>query len=93
MKNFINTNNLSYRFQQLIILILHLILLKWMYFVLSNSGAFTITEVFYHFIGMSIMGAVLIRGCAYWARYHYVKELKADNEQEVNKVNQDKQVQ
>lgn len=34
------------------------------------------TEVVYHFIGMSIMGALLIRGSAYWARHHYIKEIK-----------------
>jgi|GEM_PF-492943 len=77
MKNFINKYNLWYRFQQLIILVLHLILLKWMYYVLSNSGAFTMTEVLYHFIGMSIMGALLIRGCAAWAKWHHQKELAA----------------
>lgn len=82
MKNLlkINKNNIWYRFQQLVILILHLVLLKWMYFVLSNSGAFSMTEVIYHFIGMSIMGAVLIRGCAFWARYHYLKEIKSTHE-------------
>ena len=75
MKSFINRNNFWYRFQQLIILVLHLILLKWMYYTLSNSGAFSTVEVLYHFIGMSIMGALLIRGCALWARYHYKKEI------------------
>lgn len=85
MKNFILKYNLWYRFQQLVILVLHLILLKWMYYVLSNSGAFTMTEVIYHFIGMSIMGAVLIRGCAYWARYHYLNELKAKHTAENQK--------
>jgi hypothetical protein len=77
IKTFVRNYNLWYRFQQLLILVLHLILLRWMYFVLSNSGAFTITEVFYHFIGMSIMGALLIRGCAAWARYHYLKEINS----------------
>jgi sugar phosphate permease len=76
MKNLIAKYNLWYRFQQLIILVLHLILLKWMYYVLSNSGSFTMLEVCYHFIGMSIMGAVLIRGCAAWAKHHYKKELQ-----------------
>jgi hypothetical protein len=47
-----------------------------MYYTLTNSGSFSTAEVFYHFIGMAIMGAVLIRGCAYWANYHYQKELK-----------------
>ena len=79
MKTFFAKYSLWYRSQQLVILILHLILLSWMYFVLSNSGAFSMTEVIYHFIGMSIMGASLIRGCAYWARYHYLKELKEKN--------------
>jgi uncharacterized ion transporter superfamily protein YfcC len=76
MKNFINKENAWYRFQQLIILVLHLILLRWMYYTLTNSGSFSTAEVFYHFFGMAIMGAVLIRGCAYWANYHYQKELK-----------------
>lgn len=76
----IKKNNLWYRFQQLIILILHLILLAWMYYTLSNSGKLSTTEVFYHFIGMSIMGAVLIRGCAFWARYHYLKEQKINHQ-------------
>ena len=76
MKNFITKDNSWYRLQQLIIFVLHLVLLKWMYFTLSNSGRLSMTEVFYHFIGMSIMGALLIRGSAWWARHHYIKEIK-----------------
>jgi hypothetical protein len=76
MKTFITKENFWFRLQQLIILVLHLILLKWMYYVLSNSGAFSMTEVMYHFLGMSTMGAGLIRGCAMWARFHYLRELK-----------------
>lgn len=45
-----------------------------MYFTLTHSGGMTTLEVFYHFTGMSIMGALLIRGSAYWARHHYLKE-------------------
>jgi hypothetical protein len=74
MKKTINKYNIYYRGQQIIIFILHLILLKWMYFTLSNAGALSTTEVFYHFIGMSIMGGVLIRGTAFWAKHHYIKE-------------------
>jgi len=76
MKGFITKENLWYRTQQLIILVLHLILLRWMFFTLSNSGRLPVAEVVYHFIGMSIMGALLIRGSAYWARHHYIKEIK-----------------
>ncbi len=79
MKNFITKENIWYRLQQLIILVLHLILLRWMYFTLANSGRLPTTEVFYHFIGMSMMGALLIRGSAFWANHHYVKEMKMQN--------------
>jgi hypothetical protein len=79
MKKIIYKYNLFYRLQQLIILVLHLVLLKWMYFTLSNAGALSTTNVFYHFIGMSIMGGVLIRGTAYWAKHHYIKEVKDEN--------------
>ena len=76
MKNFITKENIWYRLQQLIILVLHLLLLKWMFYTLSNTGKMQTMEVFYHFFGMSVMGAGLIRGSAYWANHHYVKELK-----------------
>ena len=86
MKNFITKENLWYRIQQLIILILHLILLKWMYYTLTHSGSLTMTEVLYHFIGMSIMGALLIRGSAYWARHHYLKEIKKEHAKKLESV-------
>lgn len=74
MKDFFVKYNFWYRLQQLIILVLHLILLYWMYYTLTHSGIMTTAVVFYHFIGMSIMGAGLIRGTAYWAHHHYLKE-------------------
>ena len=80
MKGFITRKNIWYRMQQLIIFVLHLILLRWMYYTLANSGRLSTTDVFYHFIGMSIMGALLIRGSAYWARHHYIKEIKQNAE-------------
>jgi hypothetical protein len=76
MRNFITKENFWYRLQQLVILLLHLVLLRWMFYTLSNSGRLQMSEVFYHFIGMSLMGALLIRGSAYWARHHYIKENK-----------------
>jgi apolipoprotein N-acyltransferase len=80
MKNFFAKYNIWYRSQQFLIFVLHIILLYWMYFTLSHSGALTTAQVLYHFIGMSIMGAGLIRGTAYWARHHYVKEIQKENE-------------
>ncbi len=84
MKNFITKENIWYRLQQLIIFLLHLVLLKWMFYTLSNTGKMQTMEVFYHFFGMSLMGAALIRGSAYWANHHYVKELKLKS-QNLNK--------
>jgi hypothetical protein len=80
MKGFITKENIWYRTQQLIIFVLHLVLLRWMFYILSNSGRMQTLEVFYHFLGMSVMGALLIRGSAYWARHHYIKEIKRDIE-------------
>lgn len=88
MKGFITKQNIWYRTQQLIIFVLHLILLRWMFYVLSNSGRMQTLEVFYHFLGMSVMGALLIRGSAYWARHHYIKEIKKEIESE-HETNQD----
>ncbi len=65
-----------YRLQQLLILILHLVLLKWIYYVLTNSGHLKMSHVLYHFLVMSAFGAFLIRGTAWWANRHYQKELK-----------------
>lgn len=78
MNKFITKKNIWYRFQQFIILILHLILLRWMFYTLANSGSLPVKMVMYHFTGMSIMGALLIRGSAYWARHHYIREEKSE---------------
>ncbi len=67
---------MMYNLQRLIILILHLVLLYWIYFALNNSGAMTTEEVLLHFTGMAIYGALLIRGCAAWGKYLYAKDLE-----------------
>ncbi len=76
MGKFITRDNLFYRFQQLIILLLHLFLLKWMFYTLSEAGTMSLGKVFAHFTGMALFGAFLIRGCAYWGRHHFLKEQK-----------------
>jgi len=74
MNKWITKQNMAYRFQQLLILVLHLVLLKWMMYALNNSGKYTTSEVMAHFTGMAIYGALLIRGCAWWAKRRYLKE-------------------
>ena len=73
--SYITKKNLNLRIQQLIILILHLVLLKWIWYTLGNSGAMDTTTVLLHFSGIATMGALLIFGCAKWARRRYVKGL------------------
>lgn len=75
----IHRDNLPLRFQQLVILILHLLLLYWITFVLNNTGNMEVSEVLYHFTGMSIAGALLIRGCAAWGKRLYEKEQNDSN--------------
>lgn len=65
-----------YRFQQLLILLAHLALLGWILYTLSEAGGMTTEAVLLHFTGMSIFGALLIRGTAAWARHHYVKSVQ-----------------
>ena len=59
------------RFQQLVIIVLHLALLRWMLFVLSEAGVLTTGQVLGHFLGMAVYGAALIRGCAAWGKRRY----------------------
>lgn len=78
MMNFINKDNLGYRLQQLIILVLHLILLKWMHYALTELGMEQTSIVLIHFVGMSIYGALLIRGCAAWGKYRHRLDLEKE---------------
>ncbi|MCR9203175.1 MAG: hypothetical protein NXH75_01250 [Halobacteriovoraceae bacterium] len=78
--SFITKDNLGLRFQQLIILVLHLILIKWMYYTLFEMGMEKTEIVLMHYTGMSIYGALLIRGCAAWGKYRHQVDLKEEQE-------------
>lgn len=75
MKNFINKKNLGQRFVQLLILIAHLVLLKWILYTLYEGGVLPFKTLMYHFLGISLYGALLIRICAYIYKRQYEKEL------------------
>ena len=79
MKKFLTKKNLSQRFIQLIILVAHLVLLKWILYTLYEGGVLPFKTLMYHFLGISIYGALLIRICAYVYKRQYEKEL-AKNE-------------
>lgn len=76
MKDFITKENMGHRFVQLVILVAHLILLKWILYTLYEGGVLPFSALLYHFLGISIYGALLIRTCAFIYKRQYLKELE-----------------
>lgn len=74
--NFITRDNLGQRTTQLIILIAHIVLLKWILYTLYEGGVLPFKTLMFHFTGISIYGALLIRTCAYIYKRQYLKELE-----------------
>lgn len=72
----INGKSLSYRIQQVVIFVIHILLLWWIYWLLQNTGNLTTEKVLLHFTGIGTYGALLIRGCAAWAKYHHLKDIE-----------------
>jgi len=64
-----------YRLEQVLILVAHLALLKWILYVLYEGGTMSPTEILIHFVGMGAFGAALIRGTAYLGLRRHQKEL------------------
>lgn len=81
MRNFITRENIGERFKQLIILLAHLVLLKWILYALSEGGVLPFQTVLMHFLGISLYGALLIRVCAYIYKRQYLKELERDGKE------------
>ncbi len=69
-----NWTEISFKTKQVIIFIAHLILLKWMFYALYESGTLSSTEIFTHFAGMSIYGGLLIWISAFVAKRKYLKD-------------------
>jgi apolipoprotein N-acyltransferase len=76
MKNFVTKENLNQRMVQFIILVAHLVLLKWILYTLYEGGVLPFKSLMFHFLGISIYGALLIRTCAYIYKRQYLKELE-----------------
>jgi type VI protein secretion system component VasK len=76
MKNFVTKENLNHRIMQFIILMAHLVLLKWIIYTLSEGGVLPFQTLMYHFLGISVSGGVLIRFCAWFYKKQYLKELE-----------------
>jgi apolipoprotein N-acyltransferase len=81
MKSFITKENIGQRLIQLFILIAHLVLLKWILYTLYEGGILPLDTLLYHFLGISVYGALLIRLCAFIYKRQYIKELEKNAEQ------------
>lgn len=81
LKNFITKDNLSQRLTQLIIFVAHIILLKWILYTLYEGGVLPFKQLLFHFLGISIYGALLIRVCAFIYRRQYLKELEKSGQE------------
>jgi apolipoprotein N-acyltransferase len=76
IKNFITKDNFGQRLTQLLILIAHVVLLKWILYTLYEGGVLPFKELLFHFLGISVYGALLIRTCAYIYKRQYLKEIE-----------------
>jgi apolipoprotein N-acyltransferase len=80
MKNFITKENLNLRLIQLFILVAHIVLLKWILYTLYEGGVLPFKILMYHFLGISVYGALLIRFCAWYYKRQYLKELERNGQ-------------
>lgn len=71
---FLNKNNWRRRMVELVILVAHLALLRWIVYVLGEGGTLPIEIVIMHFMGLAVSGALLIRFCAWLYRRQYLHE-------------------
>lgn len=76
IKKFINKDNYGQRMTQIAIFLAHIILLKWILYTLYEGGVLPFSTLLFHFLGISVYGAVLIRTCAYIYKRQYLKELE-----------------
>ena len=76
IKHFITRENIGNRSLQLVILIAHLALLKWILYTLYEGGVLPFTTLMFHFTGISVAGGLLIFTCAQIYKRQYLKELE-----------------
>ncbi|HXH76477.1 MAG TPA: hypothetical protein VNJ08_16015 [Bacteriovoracaceae bacterium] len=78
MKTFITRENIKHRLIQLIILVAHLVMLLWILYTLYEGGVLPFRTLLFHFLGISIYGALLIRTCAFIYKRQFEKEQEQD---------------
>ncbi len=76
IKKFFTKENIGQRLTQFLILMAHIVLLKWILYTLYEGGVLPFKDLLFHFLGISLFGALLIRTCAYIYKRQYLKELE-----------------
>lgn len=76
IKTWFKKESFNQRMTQLAILIAHLLLLQWILYTLYEGGILPFKTLMFHFTGISVCGALLIRTCAYIYKRQYLKELE-----------------
>jgi apolipoprotein N-acyltransferase len=74
--------NIGRRILQLVIFLAHIVLLLWILYTLYEGGILPFKTLLFHFLGISIYGALLIRTCAYIYKRQYEKELEKNGHSE-----------
>ncbi len=76
LKNLVTKENLPERIKQVLIFVAHIVLLKWILYTLYEGGVMDFWTLLFHFLGIAVYGALLIRICAYIYKRQYEKELE-----------------
>lgn len=61
---------------KILITIVHLILLGWIIYLLNEGGNLLTHEIALHFLGIGLMGVILIRGTAKFEMWMFLREKK-----------------
>ncbi len=70
----VNRANWRQRLVELVILVAHLLLLRWILYVLGEGGVLPTEVLVAHFAGIAATGALLIRFCAWIYHREYVRK-------------------
>ncbi|HXH29817.1 MAG TPA: hypothetical protein VNJ01_03285 [Bacteriovoracaceae bacterium] len=81
IKNFLSKENYGERVRQVLIFVAHIVLLKWILYTLYQGGVLPFWTLLFHFLGISLYGALLIRICAFIYKRQYEKELQKHAQQ------------
>jgi apolipoprotein N-acyltransferase len=62
------------------IIVAHLLLLYWIFYVLYEAGTLDTTSLLLHFVGLALYGTFLIRGCAWIVKRNYQNSMRKKHE-------------